>query len=194
VDKRRTVKTGWARPAVFVDRDGTIILERNYLADPEQVELLPGAGPGLRSLSNAGYALVMITNQSGIARGFFDEDAYEAVRDRIGVLLADESIRLDAVLHCPHHPDFTGPCDCRKPGLALYRQAIEELNLDAGRSWMIGDRLHDLEPARLLGSRAILVRTGYGAEEAVRAAEAGWPVAEDMADAARRILAAGAEG
>lgn len=179
---------------MFVDRDGTIIRERNYLADPEQVELLPGAGAGLRSLSNAGYALVMITNQSGIARGFFDEEAYGAVRDRLGALLADESVRLEAVLHCPHHPDFTGPCGCRKPGLGLYRRAIEELNLDPGQSWLIGDRLHDLEPAKPLGSRAILVRTGYGAQEAGRAAAAGWLVAHDMADAAQRILAAVAEG
>jgi D-glycero-D-manno-heptose 1,7-bisphosphate phosphatase len=177
------------RPAVFLDRDGTILVEKNYLADPDEVELIPGAMDGLRRLRDAGFTLVVVTNQSGIARGLYDEADYHAVDARMRALLADADIAIAASYHCPHHPDFSGPCDCRKPGLELFQRAIRDLGLDPSRSWLVGDRLRDVEPARALGARGVLVRTGYGAEEA-SLAPAGLPVAYDLNAAAALIVAA----
>jgi D-glycero-D-manno-heptose 1,7-bisphosphate phosphatase len=144
-------------PAAFLDRDGTIIVDRNYPSEPTEVELLPGAAAGLRALHAAGYLLVVITNQSGIARGYYDHEAFRSVQRRVEELLEAEGVRLDGVWYCPHHPDFTGPCDCRKPGLRLFREAAETLAIDFGRSLFIGDRPHDVEPARPLGGRPILI-------------------------------------
>lgn len=160
------MSTGGGRPAAFVDRDGTIIREREYLSDPADVELLPGAVEGLRTLSAAGFAIVVVTNQSGIARGLYDEAAYQAVQRRLVETLAGDGVRVTGSYHCPHHPDFTGACDCRKPGTGLFRRAVREHALDPARSVFIGDRLRDIEAARDLGGRAFLVRTGYGREEA----------------------------
>lgn len=177
-----------SRPAVLIDRDGTIIRERHYLADPKGVELIPGAAAALRSLAEAGYALVVVTNQSGIARGIVSPAQYAAVRGRVHEVLSAEGVQLDAVYHCPHHPDWTGPCACRKPGLALYRQAASELGLDLARSCYIGDKVSDVLPAVELGGAGYLVRTGHGAEQAAGAPE-GVRVASDIAAAARWILA-----
>ena len=181
------------RPAVFVDRDGTLIVEKHYLSDPAEVELIAGAGEALRRLAEAGYALVVITNQSGIARGRFTAADYERVQQRVRELLAAQGVRLDGVYYCPHHPDFTGPCDCRKPGLELYQRAARDLGLDLERSICVGDRIADVEPARRFRGRAVLVRTGYGAGEAAR----GWPQLEIVADmraAADLILGRGGAG
>ena len=172
-----------SRPAAFVDRDGTIIEELDYLADPARVRLLPGAAEGLRRLAAAGYALVIVTNQSGIARGLFGEDEFQAVQTRLSELLAADGVAITAVYHCPHHPRFTGPCDCRKPGTGLFRRAIAELDLDPARSIYVGDRLRDVAAADDLGGRAFLVRTGYGAREA-EAAPARVEVVEDLRELA----------
>lgn len=176
------------RAAAFIDRDGTLVAKRDYLADPEGVELVPGAAAALRRLRRAGYALVVVTNQSGIARGLYTPADYEAVRRRIDAVLAAEGVRLDGVYHCPHHPDLSGPCDCRKPGVGLYRRAAAQLGLDLGRSLYIGDRLKDVEPAEVLGGRAFLVRTGYGEGEAP-AAPLGVRVVADLGEAAEAALA-----
>jgi D-glycero-D-manno-heptose 1,7-bisphosphate phosphatase len=153
------------RPVVFLDRDGTLIREADYPSRPEQVELVPGAVEALRCLADAGFALVVVTNQSGIARGLFSEEDYRAVTARLQALLAREGVRLDAVYHCPHHPDFTGPCDCRKPGTGMFLRARDELGVRLEGAWVVGDRLRDLEPVRAFGGRGILVRTGYGRGE-----------------------------
>jgi len=158
-----------SRPAAFLDRDGTIIEERDYLADPAGVALLPRAAAGLRGLADAGFALVLVTNQSGIARGFFDEAALQRVQRQLERLLHAEGIAFDGVYVCPHHPEHSGPCDCRKPGTLLFRRAAGELGLDLRQSVFAGDRLRDVLPALELGGRAVLVRTGYGAAEAERA-------------------------
>jgi len=190
-DAARGASTAPGRPAVFLDRDGTIVVERYYLADPAGVELVPGAAAALRSLAAAGYCLVVVTNQSGIARGLYSEEDFRAVQRRIEELLEREGVRLDGVYHCPHHPDYTGPCECRKPATGLYRQAARELGLDLSRSVCIGDRLKDVLPARELGcAAAILVRTGYGEDEAPDAPE--WVQIEaDLPAAARAVLARG---
>ena len=190
-DTPRGSRPSPGRPAVFLDRDGTIVVERNYLADPARVELVPGAAAALRALAEAGDALVVVTNQSGIARGLYGEGEFSAVQRRIEELLAREGIRLDGVYHCPHHPDYTGPCECRKPAVGLYLRAARELGLDLSRSVCIGDRLKDVLPARQLGcAAAILVRTGYGEGEAPNAPE--WVRIEaDLQAAARAVLARG---
>jgi D-glycero-D-manno-heptose 1,7-bisphosphate phosphatase len=175
------------RPAVFLDRDGTIIVDRHYLASPEQVELLPGAARALGRFQQAGYVLVVITNQSGIARGLFGEPAYRAVQARLEQVLAARGVTLNGAWFCPHHPDFTGPCECRKPGLRLFREAAETLAIDLPRSVFVGDRLHDVQPAKAFGGTAILVKTGYGAAEAGRA-ESGIAVVDDLRAAAEYVL------
>ncbi len=150
------------RPAAFLDRDGTIMVEKGFLADPAGVELIPGAVDGLRALRRRGFALVVVTNQSGIARGLYRLDQFQAVQDRLEALLAAEGIRLDGVFLCPHHPEFGGECECRKPLPGLYLQAARQLGLDLGRSLFIGDRLSDVDAAETLGGTGILLRTGYG--------------------------------
>ncbi len=177
------------RRAAFLDRDGTIIREKEYLADPEGVELISGAVEGLRRLQDAGYALVVVTNQSGIARGRFTEEDYRAVQARLEAVLAAEGVTLDGVYHCPHHPDHTGPCDCRKPATGLFERAARELGLDVAASVAIGDRLRDLEPVLRLGGRAVLVRTGYGADVDVVPPEV--ETARDLAAAAGALSGEG---
>ena len=152
--------------AAFLDRDGTIIEEVQYLADPAGVALVPGAAEGLRDIRRAGFELVVVTNQSGIARGYYSENEFRAVQNRVDLLLAETGVQLDAVLHCPHHPDFTGPCDCRKPALGLYERARTALGIDLAASIYVGDRLSDVLPALATGGTGYLVRTGYGRDYA----------------------------
>lgn len=178
------------RAAVFLDRDGTVIREREYLADPEGVSLIPGAVEGMHLLVEAGFVLVVITNQSGIARGLYGLEDYRAVADRLDVELAREGLRLDGTYFCPHHPEFSGPCPCRKPDLGMYLQAARELGLDLPNSFFIGDRQKDVEPGRVLGGQGILVRTGYGVEEEAGVGE-GTAVFDSLLDAARWIVRKG---
>ena len=175
------------RRAVFLDRDGTIVAERYYLADPERVELIEGAAEAMRGLSEMGYALVVVTNQSGIARGLYAVEDFFAVQRRIEELLADQGVRLDGLYYCPHHPDFTGICACRKPRTGMYLEAARELNLDLSRSAYVGDRLNDVLPALSLGGCGFLVRTGYGREQECDAPPE-IAVVDDLAEAAERIL------
>lgn len=183
----RRGREGDGRPAVFLDRDGTIVVERHYLKDPDQAELVPGAADALRRLAGAGFALVVVTNQSGIARGYYTEADFRAVQRRVEELLARDGVRLDGVYHCPHHPDFTGPCECRKPATGMYRRAARDLGLDLARSVYVGDRLKDVQPAGTLGGKGILVRTGYGADHARRSPDA-VAVAADLGGVADRVV------
>lgn len=177
------------RPALFADRDGTVIVERDYLADPEGVDLIPGAARGLRLLADAGYAVILVSNQSGIARGLVTESQFRAVEARVLERLAEAGVAVAGSYHCPHHPDFTGPCECRKPGAGMFLEAARDFGLDLSASVYIGDRVRDLEPGLARGGRAFLVRTGYGAEEADRA-PSGVTVVEDLEAAARAMLGA----
>ena len=161
------------RPAVFLDRDGTLILERDYLADPEGVTLVPGALEALRLLRDAGFILVVVTNQSGIGRGLYGLEDYHAVAGRVERLLGSHGIRLHGTYFCPHYPDVTGPCQCRKPATGLFRAAAKDLGVDLASSFFVGDRVRDVLPARELGGTGILVRTGYGAREEGEAGMAG---------------------
>ena len=131
-----------------------------------------------------------VSNQSGIARGMFDEAAYAAVQRRLAELLASRGAHLDASYFCPHYPEVSGPCDCRKPGLKLFRDAQAALGIDFTRSFFVGDRLSDVEPARALGGRGVLVETGRGAEHRSQACVLGIPVVTDLAAAVERIVRA----
>lgn len=145
------------RPAVFLDRDGTLIRDRHYLSDPEGVELLPGAADAVARLNRAGYLVLLVTNQSGIGRGLFTEADYRAVHQRLVELLAAEGARLDGDYHCPLAPGDPDPGELRKPGAGMFLSAAREHGVDLARSWFVGDRLRDVTPARALGGRPLLV-------------------------------------
>jgi histidinol-phosphate phosphatase family protein len=145
------------RPALFVDRDGTLIADAHYLSDARLVRLLPATGAAMRLARSAGVPVVIVTNQSGIARGLITQAQYEATRDRTVALIVAEGGEVLATYHCPHLPDVTGACDCRKPGLGMYQQAARELALDLAQSAYIGDRWRDVQPALATGGLGILV-------------------------------------
>lgn len=177
--------------AVFLDRDGTIVDDPGFLHDPGSVRLLPGAAAAIHRLNHTGWLVVTVTNQSGIARGLYDATAYAAVQRRLAELLAAHDARIDAAYFCPHHPATTGPCECRKPGAKLFRDAQLALGIDFARSCWVGDRLSDVEPARTLGpgpSHGILVETGHGAHHRAQARALGITVVRDLAAAADQIV------
>ncbi len=181
--------------AVFLDRDGMLIEEVGYLDRPERVVLYPYAADAIRALNRAGLRTVIVTNQSGVARGFFSEETVEAVHGHIAALLARAGARIDAYYYCPHHPDghvspYAVTCECRKPGRGLVDRAVRELGIDPARSFTVGDRWVDVGLARRFGGRGVLVRTGYGAAEESRAPEglAAHAVINNLVEAASWIL------
>ncbi len=175
-----------ARPFVLLDRDGTIIHERHYLSDPDQVELLPGAAEGLLLLQAHGFGLLVVTNQSGIGRGYFAETDMHAVHDRLLRILKTRGVGLDGFLFCPHTPDSA--CDCRKPMPGMGIQAMQIHGMDPKQSFMVGDKTCDVQFGQSLGTGTILVRTGYGAAEESRADCTPDHVADDLHQAAAIIL------
>ncbi|MEY4964907.1 MAG: hypothetical protein RL274_490 [Pseudomonadota bacterium] len=188
--------SGKPRAAVFLDRDGTLNVEKGFLASQDGMELLPGVGAALKTLRQAGYSLVVVTNQPVIARGEASEDDVAAIHRRLEWELGKEGAYLDAIYLCPHHPDkgFAGErpelkiaCQCRKPGTAMVEQACRELNLNAKASWMIGDQTRDIEMAHRAGLRAILVRTGTAGRDGNFSATPNF-VADDLPAAADMIL------
>ena len=178
------------RPAAFLDRDGTIIRDANYIREPSLVELLPGAADAIRRLNARGVVVVVVTNQSGIARGTVSPAEYDAVRERLDALLATRGARIDATYVCPHHPDITGACPCRKPGLSLFRRAIADLSLDARSSAFIGDRWRDVAPALTLGGTPILLdASSTPADDRIDALRNGVTTATSLREAVERYLA-----
>ena len=159
--------------AAFLDRDGTIIEEVGYLDRPERVVFYPWTIDAIRVLNRAGITVVMVTNQSGVARGFFSEAVVDEVHRHMAAMLAEGGARIDAYYYCPHHPDGKMPgyaqaCDCRKPGRALVDRAVREFGIDPARSFVVGDRWVDVALAHTIGAGAILVRTGYGMSEELK--------------------------
>jgi D-glycero-D-manno-heptose 1,7-bisphosphate phosphatase len=151
--------------ALFLDRDGTLVHARHYPSRPEQLVLYDGIGDGLRELQSAGFKLVVVTNQSGIARGYFTEADLDAMHRHLRQQLAAVGAHLDAIYHCPHHehgvlPALAIRCDCRKPQSGMLRRAATDLNLDLERSWLVGDILDDVEAGRRAGCRTVLVDLG----------------------------------
>jgi D-glycero-D-manno-heptose 1,7-bisphosphate phosphatase len=177
-----------AARAVFLDRDGTLIEDSGYVRDSRAMQLLPGAAEAVARLNRAEWLPIVITNQSGIARGLLTQAEYLATERRLEELLAGAGGRIAAQYHCPHLPAITGECECRKPGPLLYKQAANRFGLDLAASYWIGDRLRDIEAAKRFGGRGILVLTGAGRQEAGVATAAGWAVATDLAAAVRQIL------
>ncbi|NIN70830.1 MAG: HAD-IIIA family hydrolase [Gemmatimonadetes bacterium] len=173
------------RRAAFLDRDGTIIEERGDLGDPDGVALMPGAADAVRKLKDAGLAVVLVTNQSGIARGVFTQQQFEATQERVLELLGAADAHLDDVFYCPHHPDVTGPCDCRKPASGMYRRAAERLSIDLARSFYIGDRWRDVAVTEEVGGTPFLLATGAGGQ----GAPDGFERTKDLAEAADIIVA-----
>jgi D-glycero-D-manno-heptose 1,7-bisphosphate phosphatase len=156
------------RPAVFLDRDGTLVEEVAYLHDPDRVALLPGTAAALAWLAGAGYALVVVTNQGGVARGYYDETAVGQVHARLADLLAGAGVGLDGVFYCPHHPEgtvagYAMACRCRKPGPGLLEAAAERLDLDLAASYLIGNHPTDLGAAVAAGATPLFVATGWAA-------------------------------
>lgn len=145
---------------VLLDRDGTIIVEHHYLCRVEDVELLPEVAPALKAFQQMGLGLVVITNQSGIARGYFSVKTLEAIHQRMMSLLLEYGITLDAIYYCPHHPDDN--CECRKPRSKLVQQAERDLGFDASRAFVVGDKDVDIELGQRVGATTFLVSTGYG--------------------------------
>ena len=183
-------------PAVFLDRDGTLNLENGFLRSVEDFELVAGAGAALRTLRQAGFRLVVLTNQPVIARGEASEADVAAIHRRLEWELGLAGAYLDAIYVCPHHPDrgFAGErselkitCDCRKPATGLLRRACEDLHIDVAHSWMIGDQSRDIEMARRAGLRSVLVRTGLAGNDGKFAVEPDH-VACDISTAAEYIV------
>lgn len=185
------------RRAVFMDRDGTISEEVGYVNHPARYRVFPYSAEAVRLLNEAGWLAILVTNQAGVARGYFTEDLIAAVHDRLKGELEREGARLDAVYYCAHHPSvgespYRVDCDCRKPRPGLIRRAAEEFNIDLAQSWMIGDRYSDVELAHNAGVHACFVKSGYGRGE-WEYQRAQWKhepevVAEDLLEAVKRIV------
>jgi histidinol-phosphate phosphatase family protein len=174
---------------VFLDRDGTINEEVEYLSDPRDFRLLPGAAEAVRSFNEAGWHVVLVTNQSGIGRGYFTWETLNSIHQRMTDELAAAGARVDGIYICPHRPDEE--CDCRKPKTGMFEQAMRDLGKPPGPCAVIGDNITDLEPGQELGCTTVLVETGYGAEHvANRAAWAFVPdaVLPDLRAAAEWLL------
>ena len=189
--------TGRRRHAVFIDRDGTISDEVGYVNHPTRYRVFPYSAEAVRLLNEAGWLAILVTNQAGVARGYFAEEMIAAVHNLLAQELERGGARLDAVYYCPHHPSVGEPpyrfdCDCRKPKPGLIRRAAEEFEIDLAGSWMVGDRYSDTELARNAGVRAAFVLSGYGRGEweHQRAAWKEQPdlVAENLLEAVRKIL------
>ena len=187
-----------ARRAVFMDRDGTISEEVGYVNHVSRYRVFPFAAEAVRTLNEAGWLAVLVTNQAGVARGYFREELIGEVHKVLASELECGGARLDAVYYCPHHPTVGEPpyrfdCDCRKPRPGLLLRAARELDLDLSRCWMIGDRFGDTELARNAGARSALVLTGYGRGEMEHQSHA-WAqrpdlVAENLLEAVKKIVA-----
>lgn len=153
--------------AVFLDRDGTLNVEKNYLYRIEEWEWIPGAIEAIKLLNHQGFVVVVVTNQAGIARGFYEEQDVENLHAWVQRELAKVGARIDAFYICPHHPEFgeMQSCTCRKPSPGLLRQAMNDLDIDPSQSYLIGDKQSDMEAAIAAGIQPILVHTGYGRQD-----------------------------
>jgi D-glycero-D-manno-heptose 1,7-bisphosphate phosphatase len=170
-------------PAIFLDRDGTIVEEVNYLHRAEEMRIFPEAAAALRDLKDQGYLLVVVTNQSGIGRGIYTEDdmrrVHKAIQHELGEMI-------NGFYHCPHLP--CDGCECRKPGLKMIRDAERDLDIDLNRSWIVGDKKIDVETGKAAGMKTALVLTGYGRAHRDALTEHPDVVADDLNEAAAQIL------
>lgn len=180
------------KKAVFLDRDGTINEEREYLWQVEEFRFIDGAIEGIRLLNAAGFMVVVVTNQSGIGRGYYTEDDLERLHRYMDAELEKSGVKIAACYYCPHHPlhgvgQYATECACRKPLPGMLLQAARELDIDLAASWMVGDKKADVDAGVAAGCRPVLVRTGYGEAETGLLSE-GVPVVKDLLEAARLII------
>lgn len=178
------------KSAVFVDRDGTINEESGYLFRKEDCRFIPGSIEAIAQLSRDGFLVVVVTNQSGIARGYYNEADLEQLHRYMSCEIAAAGGKVAGWYHCPHHPDYpadAAQCDCRKPLPGMLHRAASELGIDLASSWMIGDKIADIKAGIAAGCQAILVKTGYG-EEAAASAPEGVAVLADFLTAAAHII------
>lgn len=190
------------KPAIFMDRDGTLSHEVGYVNHPSRFRLYPWSVDAVRLINRSGFLAVVVTNQAGVARGYFPESLVLEVHAGLETALAAGGARLDGLYYCPHHPSVGEPpyrkdCDCRKPRPGLLQRAAEELGVDLKRSYVVGDRLSDMELAWNVGARGVLVKSGYGLGELTYHAPA-WArkpdaVAEDLLEAVLGVLASASE-
>ena len=186
------------RRAIIMDRDGTVCDEVGYVNHVDRIRLLPRSAAAIRAANEAGFQTVVVTNQAGVARGYFAESLVDDVHDRVRELLAEHGARLDGIYYCPHHPDVGAPpyrqaCACRKPLPGMLERARDEMGIDLAASYMVGDSVKDLEAGRRAGTTTVLVLTGYGKGELAYQSH-GWRVkpdhvADDLQDAVSWILA-----
>jgi D-glycero-D-manno-heptose 1,7-bisphosphate phosphatase len=185
--------------AVFFDKDGTLVEDVPYNVDPDRIRLAPGAAEGLPLLVEAGFKLVVVSNQSGVARGMFEEKALVAVERRLKELLGALGVPLAGFYYCPHHPQgqlaqYAVACECRKPAPGMIRRAATELGLDVTRSWLVGDILDDIEAGHRAGCRTVLIDNGHETVWQWRPERRPDVLAADLRQAARSILAASGGG
>jgi len=184
--------------AVFLDRDGTINEEVGYLRSLDMLKIIPGAGAAIRRLNEAGFKVVIITNQSGVARGYFPESLVHEAHALMTAMLRKDGATIDGIYYCPHHPTagnskHTVLCDCRKPATGLLDRAARDLDIDMKKSFMVGDKWSDVELGHRAGTRSILVRSGFSPDDPgnVRPSHVEDPdfTAQDLAEAATWIIA-----
>jgi D-glycero-D-manno-heptose 1,7-bisphosphate phosphatase len=186
-----------SRRAIIMDRDGTVCDEVGYVNHVDRVRLLPRSAAAIQAANDAGFQTVVVTNQAGVARGYFAEALIDEVHDRVRELLAEGGARLDGIYYCPHHPEVGGPaykkrCTCRKPSPGMLERARDEMGIDLSGSYMIGDTVKDVEAGHRAGTTTVLVLTGYGKGELAYQSHA-WTVkpdhvAADLQDAVTWIL------
>ena len=189
------------RRAVFIDRDGTISEEVGYINHPSRFRVFPFSAAAVKLLNQSGWLAIVITNQAGVARGYFSEEMIQTVHDRLQRGLESHGARLDAIYYCAHHPSVGQPpyrldCDCRKPKPGLISRAVEKFDIDRASSWMVGDRYSDIELARNAGIHSAFVMTGYGRGEWEHQ-QANWEyqpelIAENLLEAVEAISMAAA--
>ena len=180
-----------SKPAVFIDRDGTINVEKNYLHRYEDWEWTPGAIDAIKALNDAGYLVIVVTNQAGIARGMYGDDDVELLHKQVDQELASHGAHVDGYYYCPHHPDHgeIRECECRKPEPGMLFEAQRDHDIDMSLSYMIGDKLSDVEAGMAAQVKSILVTTGYGAESASKLPP-GACTAANLSEAVQVILRA----
>lgn len=182
--------------AVFLDKDGTLIEDVPYNVDPDRIRFTPGALQGLFLLHTSGYKLFVVSNQSGVARGYFEEDALSGVEQRLRDILDANGIPLAGFYYCPHHPEgtvkaYSYECDCRKPAPGMILRAAQEHNIDLSRSWLVGDILNDIEAGRRAGCKTVLLDNGHETEWEVTRERMPHHLAGDLAEASLIIVTMG---
>ncbi|MGI8618337.1 MAG: D-glycero-alpha-D-manno-heptose-1,7-bisphosphate 7-phosphatase [Gemmatimonadaceae bacterium] len=173
---------------VFLDRDGTIIEDTHFLSRPDDVRVFPGAAEAIARINKAGIPVVVVTNQSGIGRGYYGAAEYEKVNERIAAELVKAGARIDAVYHCPHAPNGDDPCPCRKPGTALFDEALKKLGIAGSRAAFVGDKVRDVSPALPFGGTGYLIVTPVTSSEDVEWAEREAQTVASLSEAVDRML------